>query len=210
MTGQLTAATIVARRAEPARGRAGILSAFTTGLLWSLPWIVPPIAVMIARSNRARSTTRRRRRPRPLVSVIIPARNEARNIERCVRSVLRRPIEPRSHHRRRPLERRHRRHRAADRGGDQRLAVIPAPDLPPGWFGKQGVRERRSWRAARSVSPTPTRRAPDLLPRPVNEMQARHVDLPRRRAQEMRGFWERIIQPQLFALLSVRYGGTSM
>ena len=40
-------------------------------------------------------------------------------------------------------------------------------------------------------------------------MRARHVDLLTvAGAQEMHSFWERIIQPQLFALLSVRYGGT--
>src|ERR1043166_4888898 len=72
----------------------------------------------------------------PLVSVIIPARNEARNIERCVRSVLPTdspPIEPMV---------------VDDRAPDATAETVePAPgrprllirgaEPPAGWFGKQ-------------------------------------------------------------------------
>src|ERR1043165_9852606 len=59
-------------------------------ILWSLPWVAAPvIALLRARHSRwlddvspdAPSNP-------PLVSVIVPARNEARNIERCVGSLL--------------------------------------------------------------------------------------------------------------------------
>src|SRR3954464_9195503 len=74
----------------------------------------------------------------PLVSVIIPARNEARNIERCVRSVLSTfypsieviVVDDHSTDATRSIAR-----EIADR--DTRLRVIDAPVLPAGWFGKQ-------------------------------------------------------------------------
>ena len=74
----------------------------------------------------------------PAVSVVVPARNEARNIERCARSVLA------SHYPRLELV------IVDDRSedgtgdiarvlarGDARVRVIDAPPLPYGWFGKQ-------------------------------------------------------------------------
>ncbi len=191
------------------------MSAFTTGLLWSLPWIVPPIAVIV---RSLKSCSLDDSQPDvgpdgPLVSVIIPARNEARNIERCVRSVLSTTypnleviiVDDHSSDGTGDIAR-----RIAE--SDSRLAVIPAPDLPPGWFGKQWACASGARMASGSLlcfTDADTTHAPDLLPRAVNEMRARHVDLLSvAGAQEMRGFWERIIQPQLFALLSVRYGGT--
>src|SRR5512146_2625589 len=64
--------------------------AVTAALLWTLPWIVPPV-IAIVRSLNSRSlddVSPDAPPGSPLVSVIIPARNERRNIERCVRSVL--------------------------------------------------------------------------------------------------------------------------
>jgi chlorobactene glucosyltransferase len=191
------------------------LSTFTTGLLWSLPWIVPPIAVIV-RSLKSRSLddTPPDVGPNgPLVSVIIPARNEARNIERCVRSVLSTTypnlevivVDDHSSDGTGDIARR-------IAASDPRLGVVPAPDLPPGWFGKQWACASGARMASGSLlcfTDADTTHAPDLLPRAVNEMRGRHADLLTvAGAQEMRGFWERIIQPQLFALLSVRYGGT--
>jgi chlorobactene glucosyltransferase len=191
------------------------LTVFTTGLVWSLPWIVPPI-VVIVRSLKSRSLDDAPAEigPNPpLVSVIIPARNEARNIERCVRSVLSTTypnievivVDDHSSDGTGDIAR-------TVAASDSRLAVIPAPDLPPGWFGKQWACASGARVASGSLlcfTDADTTHAPDLLPRSVNELRARHADLLTvAGAQEMRGFWERIVQPQLFALLSVRYGGT--
>ena len=191
------------------------MSAFATGLLWSLPWIVPP-GVVIARSLKSRSLDDAPAEVSPnapLISVIVPARNEARNIERCVRSVLSTTypnvevIVVDDH--------------SSDGTGDiareiaavdRRLAVIQAPDLPPGWFGKQWACASGARVASGSLlcfTDADTTHAPDLLSRSVNALRARHADLLTvAGAQEMHGFWERIIQPQVFALLSIRYGGT--
>jgi chlorobactene glucosyltransferase len=95
---------------------------------------------------------------------------------------------------------------------DPRLRVVHAPDLPNGWFGKQwacatGAREARG--SLLLFTDADTWHAPDLLPRTVNALRARNADLlsvaPK---QEMHSFWERVAQPQVFGLLSLRYGGT--
>jgi chlorobactene glucosyltransferase len=149
----------------------------------------------------------------PFVSAIIPARNERRNIEQCVRSLLgsRYPafevIVVDDH--------------SADGTGDaaraiahddRRLRIVNAPDLPADWFGKQwacaaGASEARG--ELLLFTDADTRHAADLLPRAVNALEARNADLFTIAGhQEMHSFWERVIQPQMFALLSMRYGGT--
>jgi chlorobactene glucosyltransferase len=77
--------------------------------------------------------------PKPLVTIIVPARNEARNIRRCVASLLAQAYL-------------HFEVVVVDDGstdatpqilaemqrspGGERLRVVPAGDLPPGWAGK--------------------------------------------------------------------------
>src|SRR5438045_7170201 len=62
----------------------------TSALLWSLPWIVPPL-ITYFRLRHSRSLDEEPstspENP-PLVTVIVPARNEAHNIARCVKSIL--------------------------------------------------------------------------------------------------------------------------
>ncbi len=105
--------------------------------LLAAPWILVLLLVVYGYATR---------RPRlrdyepsttgPLVSVIIPARNEARNIERCVRSVLATLYSP--------IEVIVVDDRSTDgtaelvepaTGG--RLRLVRGTDPPPGWFGKQ-------------------------------------------------------------------------
>ncbi|MDB4873648.1 MAG: glycosyl transferase family 2 [Gemmatimonadetes bacterium] len=191
------------------------MTSLAVPLLWSLPWVVPPIAAAM-RSRRSRALDEFSAvvpDPAPPVSVIIPARNERRNIERCVRSVLasRYPalevivVDDHSTDGTGEI--------AGDIArGDARLRVVPAPDLPAGWFGKQwacatGAAEARG--ELLLFTDADTRHGDDLLPRAVNAMRARGADLFTIAGhQETHSFWERVIQPQLFALLSIRYGGT--
>src|SRR6266540_2710495 len=72
----------------------------------------------------------------PLVSVIIPARNEARNIERCVRGVLATTYSP--------LEVIVVDDRSTDGTAaivesiaDEHVRLVRGAELPAGWFGKQ-------------------------------------------------------------------------
>ena len=184
-------------------------------ILWTLPWVVPPW-VAVLRSMRSRSVEEFSPDvgdAPPVVSVIIPARNERRNIERCARSVLssRYPalevIVVDDH--------------STDGTGDaareiartdSRLRVVNAPPLPPDWFGKQwacatGAAEARG--ELLLFTDADTRHSEELLPRVMNAMRATGADLFSIAGhQETHSFWERVIQPQIFALLSMRYGGT--
>src|SRR5205823_1816925 len=112
--------------------------------------LAPIIAV--ARARRSRSLDEFPDAPpaaAPRVSVVIPARNEAHNIDRCVRSVLSTTypdvevVVVDDHSVDGTAEKARR--LAAD---DARLRVVVNPDLPHGWFGKQwachtGARQAR-------------------------------------------------------------------
>ena len=183
-------------------------------LLWTLPWLLPLAAVIVrARHSRSLADSADTLPPNaPRVSVVIPARNERRNIERCVHSVLA--------SRYTQLEVIVVDDHSTDGTGDiarviarddARLRVVDAPPLPDGWFGKQWACATGAAAANGALlvfTDADTRHAPDLLPRAVNELRARDAELLSVVGhQEMHSFWERVIQPQLFVLLSIRYGG---
>src|SRR6266700_704094 len=103
----------------------------------------------------------------PLVSVIIPARNEARNIERCVRSVLATKYAP--------IEVIVVDDRSTDGTAEivepttgNRLRLVRGVELPAGWFGKQWAIVQ-GYRVARGelllLADADTRHEPELLPR---------------------------------------------
>lgn len=178
--------------------------------LLAAPWILVLLLILYRYATR---------RPRlrdyeplpsgPLVSVIIPARNEARNIERCVRSVLATEYTP--------IEVIVVDDRSTDgtaeivepqAGG--RLRLVRGSDPPPGWFGKQWAIVQ-GYRVATGelllFADADTRHEPELLPRAVRGLQTERADLftvlPR---QEIRSFWERLIQPHVFLALETRIG----
>ena len=142
----------------------------------------------------------------PLVSVIIPARNEARNIERCVRSILAATYPA--------IEVIVVDDRSTDGTGDlvERLGVrlVRGTELPPGWFGKQWALVQ-GYRVARGelllFADADTKHEPELIARAVAALTTERVDLfslvPR---QEMVTFWERLIQPHVFLALQARVG----
>ena len=145
----------------------------------------------------------------PLVSIIIPARNEARNIERCLKSVLATRYSP--------IEVIVVDDRSTDGTADivepatgGRLRLVRGEELPAGWFGKQWALVQ-GYRAAKGdvllFTDADTKHEPELLPRAVRALQAERADLfsvlPR---QEMRTFWEKLIQPHVFVALHTRVG----
>ncbi|HTE48180.1 MAG TPA: glycosyltransferase family 2 protein [Gemmatimonadaceae bacterium] len=186
-----------------------------TAALWSLPWVILPIVVLLrARNSRSLdSVSADIVAPAPLVSVIIPARDEQRNIDRCVRSVLssRYPslevivVDDHSSDGTGDIAR-------AVAANDARLRVIEAPELPTDWFGKQWACATGAAAARSEVlvfTDADTQHADDLIPRVVNAMRERGADLLSIAGEQaMDTFWERIVQPQMFALLTIRYGGT--
>jgi chlorobactene glucosyltransferase len=150
----------------------------------------------------------------PLVSLVIPARNEAHNMERCLRSVLASGyprlevlvVDDHSADGTGAIAR-----RIAAEDPQQRVRVLDAPPLPDGWFGKQwachsGVQAARG--KIFCFTDADTTHGPELLTRSVNAMQLRGADLfTVAGKQEMVGFWEKVVQPFVFAILLARYGG---
>jgi len=184
-------------------------------IVGALPWVVlPPISLLqVSRSRSLDDEPPSLPQPLPLVSVIVPARNEARNIERCLRSVLSTTyatveliaVDDHSDDATGGIAR-------AIAASDSRLRVLENPPLPDGWFGKQ-------WACATGASAArgelllfidaDTWHAPDLVPRAVSAMRTRGADLLSAAGhQELRTFWERLVQPQIFWMLLARYGGT--
>ncbi|MDQ2765953.1 MAG: glycosyltransferase [Gemmatimonadota bacterium] len=178
------------------------------------PWILGPL-VMLWRSRGSPSLGDESpdipAEP-TLVSMIIPARNEARNIERCVRSIQRTTwpalellvVDDRSEDGTGDLVR-------ALAATDARVRVIDGTPVPEGWFGKQwacaqGAREARG--STLIFTDADTAHAPDLVVRTVNAMRARAIDFFTVGGfQELGTFWERAVQPQVFYILAARYGG---
>jgi chlorobactene glucosyltransferase len=181
----------------------------------ALPWIVIPIvtAIRFRNSCTLEEENAETPLPAPLVSVIIPARNEARNIERCVHSVLSTAypnievivVDDHSDDGTGEIVRR-------VAAGETRLRVMDNARLPPDWFGKQWACANGA-RAARGgifcFADADTAHTSDLLTRSVNAIQRRRADLfSVVSRQELGSFWEKLIQPQVFSMLAIRYGGS--
>ncbi len=162
----------------------------------------------------------------PKVSVVIPARDEARNIERCLRAVLASTypalevivVDDHSTDGTGRVARRIAEEDAAARAAGTppgvtavRVRVMEAPPLPAGWFGKQWACHAGYGAATGDLlcfTDADTRHGPELLGRSVNALIARNADLfTVAGRQEMGSFWERLVQPMVFAMLLVRFGG---
>lgn len=181
----------------------------------ALPYLVVPVvtALRVRSSEHLRDEDPLPPTWPPLVSVVIPARNEAHNIERCIRSVLATSypavevivVDD---------------HSADGTGGiarsiaatDDRLKVIDNPPLPAGWFGKQWACENGALASRGGIllfTDADTVHSSDLITRSVNAMRRRKADLfTVAGRQEIRTFWEKLVQPQVFNVMAIRYGGT--
>ncbi|MGZ3462377.1 MAG: glycosyltransferase [Gemmatimonadaceae bacterium] len=188
---------------------------YPAAVLWSLPWIIPPV-VTYFRLRNSRSLDDESDVPPdnpPLVSVIVPARNEAHNIARCVKSILSTTypnlelivVDDSSTDGTAEIAR-----DAAER--DPRARFIASPPLPDGWFGKQWACVTGAKLARGSVlqfTDADTVHAPDLVTRSMSAMRRTRAQLfSVAGRQELGGFWEKVIQPQIFSILATRYGGT--
>jgi chlorobactene glucosyltransferase len=188
-----------------------------TAWLLAAPWIAVLFIVVRRYARRGPLLGGYAPRPQgPLVSVIIPARNEAVNIEACVRSVLAADYAPCevivvddcSTDGTAEIVRRIAAEPAS--GGEARLRLVRGAELPDGWFGKPWALVQ-GYRVAKGdlllFTDADTRHAPDLIARAVTALRIEHVDLvsiiPR---QEMGSFWERLVQPHVFFALHSRVG----
>jgi chlorobactene glucosyltransferase len=180
-----------------------------------IPWLVFPLLITL-RSARSRNVAKESAHvppDAPLVSVIVPARNEARNIESCLRAILASIYAPlqvivvddHSTDDTATIVR-------AIAHTDHRVTLIQNPDLPPDWFGKQWACQNGANAASGAFLlfvDADTKLGPHAIARSVNAAQRTHADLFSLLSyQEMDSFWERILQPQVLSVIAIRYGGT--
>lgn len=187
------------------------------GLAASLPWIITPIVatVRMAQSTSLDDESLDAPKPAPAVSVIVPARNEARNIAACTQSILESDypnfelvvVNDHSTDETASIAR----SIACD---DTRLSVLDNPTLPSDWFGKQWACQTGANAASGEIlvfMDADARASRDLLTRAVNGMLRTKADfysvLGR---QEMLTFWEKLLQMQVFVVLMTRFGGTEI
>ncbi len=144
-----------------------------------------------------------------MVSIIIPARNESRTIPTVTQSVLESTYQP--------FEVLVVDDRSTDdtastvRGfaADARLRLLSGEELPPGWYGKpwacfQGYRASRG--DLLLFTDADTRHHPELLERAVGALLTQRADLVTvAPLQRCITFWERIVMPQIWYLLALRY-----
>jgi chlorobactene glucosyltransferase len=138
----------------------------------------------------------------PRVSIVIPARNEERDVEAAVRSHLAQDyrdfevvvVEDRSTDATpRILERLLRE--------DSRLRVVPGAELPEGWLGKPHALSQGAARASGELvlfADADVRYHPRALSEAMAYLAAQKLDFLMLIPQfEMRGFWENVLMPYL-------------
>jgi chlorobactene glucosyltransferase len=147
----------------------------------------------------------------PLVSVIVPARDEEHNIVGCLTSLAGSSypafeiivVDDRSSDGTGGLA------RGVAPGGAHRLVVIDGEELRAGWLGKpwacfQGAREARG--ELLLFTDADTVHGPDLLSRAVAGLEEDGADLfTVLGRQVMETFWEKLVQPQIFFTMTLRF-----
>ena len=149
-------------------------------------------------------------RPDPLISIVIPARDEAHNLPACLERVLAQQgvrlqtiiVDDHSQDRTLEIAR-----EAASR--DPRVVVLRGGEPPAGWVGKahalhQGVgASKGEWLLFLDAD---VRLAPAAAATALAFATARSTDLlSLSPLQAGEGFWERLLQPFVFDLLNERY-----
>jgi chlorobactene glucosyltransferase len=182
----------------------------TTFWLWG-PWVLMILILMTRLRLPQVLPPHRPGRNAPLVSVIIPARNEELNIQTCVESIARAEydrfeiiiVDDRSEDRTAELA------RAVPRGNAERVLVLDGAELPDGWLGKPWACEQGADHARGDLllfTDADTTHGPSLLPRVVATLEADGSDAITIMGKQLTGtFWERLIQPHVFVMLLLRF-----
>jgi chlorobactene glucosyltransferase len=181
-------------------------------LLLALPWLALVLVVPLVLRRHVRITKFAPPGPAaPLVSIIVPARNEAVNISPCVASLLNTQYPS--------IEIIVVDDGSTDGTGDivsiladhsaGRLRLVDGEPLPAGWLGKpwacwQGYRHAQG--DVLLFTDADTRHDDALLGHAVGALESERADmvtvLPR---QLMLGFWERLILPHIFSIILMRF-----
>jgi len=174
----------------------------------AVPWLLP-FLTLPRLARRTPSLSDAPAGSGRLVSVIVPARNEAATIATVVRSVLDTSYSP--------FELLVVDDRSSDRTAaiveslpaDPRLRLVRGEELPDGWYGKpwacfQGYRHARG--ELLLFTDADTRHHPALLGQAVGALEQENAALvtvsPTQRCVT---FWERLVMPQIWLLLALRY-----
>lgn len=182
-------------------------------LLPAVPWLIPFFTLpRLARRNPNLSDAT----PvsGPLVSVIVPARNESATIATVLGSILATTYQP--------FELLVVDDRSTDDTAriierfmtDSRLRLIRGAELPNGWYGKpwacfQGYRHARG--EILLFTDADTRHQPELLGHAVGALLAEGAGLVTvSPVQRCVSFWERVVMPQIWFLLALRYSPGSV
>jgi chlorobactene glucosyltransferase len=184
-----------------------------TQLVWVAPWalLVLALPLLLRRRPRLVAYPPPREGDAPRVSVIIPARNEANTIGICVASVLGTSypsievivVDDGSEDGTEEVA------VALAERSDGWVRMIRGEPPPAGWLGKswacwQGYREANG--ELLLFADADTRHDPELLGHAVGallqERAAAVSVLPR---QILKGFWERVVMPQILWALHMRY-----
>jgi chlorobactene glucosyltransferase len=181
-------------------------------VLLAIPWFVCALLVplLFRQRLRVRDFPSTIAQP-PLVSVIVPARNEAANIAPCIGTLLN------SDYRQREVivvndgstdETGTIAQALAERANGE-LTVINTPPLPSGWLGKNWACWTGYQRAKGELllfTDADTRHDDELLGHAVGAWSMTHAGivtvLPR---QLMLSFWERVVLPQVFLPIHLRF-----
>jgi chlorobactene glucosyltransferase len=147
----------------------------------------------------------------PLVSVIVPARNEEANIVACVRSIVASTypafevivLDDRSEDGTGELA------REVETGNARRVVVLEGAELPQEWLGKPWACRQAAAHAEGELllfTDADTRHAPSLLGRAVAGLREERADLLTILGRQiMETFWEKIVQPQIFFVMLFRF-----
>lgn len=183
------------------------------GCLAGTAYLLPPLGALLYGRPRPnlRDWEPLPQEQAPPVSVILPVRNEEANLERCVRSILASDyhefeivvVNDGSEDRTAAILSR----LAME---DDRVMPVQGKPLPKGWFGKPWA----CWQGYEAAqgelllfTDADTVHGPHLLSHAVAALERQRSDmLTVMPVQEMRSFWERVIQPFFILLLGLRFG----
>ena len=182
-------------------------------ILLALPWVgIIAFLLLIVKPVRQLTTITSLDPARaPSVGVIIPARNEAENIENCLASLTksRYPnfeiivVDDRSVDGTAELA------RTIPPGNAKRLVVMEGEALPEGWLGKPWACQQGARATSADIlvfADADTTHGDKLLSRSITELQNTDADLLNvLGSQVIESFWERLVQPQMFLLVLFRH-----
>lgn len=179
-------------------------------LLLVLPWLAL-LAFLVLCVRPPRELGRQRPVDAPLVSVIVPARNEALNIATCLGSLTASAypafevvvVDDGSEDGTGDIA------RSMARGSARRLTVVEGSSLPDGWLGKPWACAQGAGVAEGALllfTDADTIHEPDLLERAVAVLEEDGTDVVTVAGRQlMETFWERLVQPQIFLTMVLRF-----